>query len=256
MPFTIAGAVGAEALGSLPRSVAAADAVAAAGDAEDGGLEAGPSAEASEDTSIPRQVKSSALGRMAHPICDGSWRPSSETKYGTNAQGVVAAVASRRIRKSGAHGVASDPEAVRAAAVRLLARRDFSCAELTERLLGDGCPRDLVEVTVVELRQGRILDDARYAQHYVAYHADRGQGPDRLAAALEERGLAPGLIEAALRSGPDWCALAREVRLGRFGLAPPRTRAEKVRQARFLQYRGFSADHIRSALGPDFDPDD
>ena len=48
---------------------------------------------------------------------------------------------------------------------------------------------------------------------------------------------------------------AREARIRRFGPEVPLERAQKVRQARFLQYRGFSSDHIRSALGPDFDLD-
>ena len=165
-------------------------------------------------------------------------------------------MASRRARTAADQGITVDSQGVRAAAVRLLARRDFSCAELTQRLLADGHPQELIEATVAELRRGRVLDDARYAEHYVAYHADRGQGPVRIATALEELGLDRALIEAALESGSDWYARAREARIGRFGLAPPRTPAEKSRQARFLQYRGFSADHIRAAVGPDFDPDD
>jgi SOS response regulatory protein OraA/RecX len=36
----------------------------------------------------------------------------------------------------------------------------------------------------------------------------------------------------------------------------PESWSDKARQARFLQYRGFSSDHIRFALGSDFDPDD
>ena len=54
---------------------------------------------------------------------------------------------------------------------------------------------------------------------------------------------------------PDWSAIAREVRRRRFGPKAPADWAEKGRQARFLQYRGFSNDHIRSALGPDLELD-
>jgi len=46
------------------------------------------------------------------------------------------------------------------------------------------------------------------------------------------------------------------VRARRFGAEVPADWREKARQARFLQYRGFSADHIRSALGAsDFETD-
>jgi regulatory protein len=108
---------------------------------------------------------------------------------------------------------------------------------------------------VAELLDGRILDDARYAENYVNYHAQRGQGPVRITMDLRALGLSDELIETALAAGPDWRALAREVRIRKFGLEQPGSWAQKGRQARFLQYRGFSSDHIRLAIGPDFDPD-
>ncbi|HTY50224.1 MAG TPA: regulatory protein RecX [Steroidobacteraceae bacterium] len=136
----------------------------------------------------------------------------------------------------------------------LLARRDFAVRELADRLAEGGHAGDAIETVLAELTAGSILDDARFASHYVSYHADRGQGPWRIARDLRTRKVAEGVIEAALAE-PDWPALAREVRIRRFGLTPPKSWPDKARQARFLQYRGFSSDHIRSAIGPDFDPD-
>ena len=101
----------------------------------------------------------------------------------------------------------------------------------------------------------RALDDGRYAENYVAYHSERGQGPLRIAADLRALGVAGDLIEAALGSGPDWRELAQDVRMRKFGAELPDDWTEKTRQARFLQYRGFSSDHIRAATGADFDPD-
>ncbi|HXN10678.1 MAG TPA: regulatory protein RecX, partial [Steroidobacteraceae bacterium] len=96
------------------------------------------------------------------------------------------------------------------------------------------------------------LDDERYAAQYVSYHAARGHGPRRIERDLEAEGLGEELVAAALATIGDWFALARELRIRRFGLAAPVSWHEKGRQARFLLYRGFSNDHIRSALGPDF----
>jgi regulatory protein len=45
------------------------------------------------------------------------------------------------------------------------------------------------------------------------------------------------------------------VRTAKFGRQPPASWADKARQARFLQYRGFSSDHIRAATGADPDLD-
>jgi regulatory protein len=99
------------------------------------------------------------------------------------------------------------------------------------------------------------VNDERYAYNYVAYHAGRGRGPIRIAADLRACDLTPELIEAALGGGPDWRAVAAATRARRFGKAAPASWREKARQARFLQYRGFSADHIRAATGADPDTD-
>jgi len=148
----------------------------------------------------------------------------------------------------------TEPEALRAAAVALLARRDFASSVLRERLVAQGFAAANAETVVAELQREGVVNDERYAQNYVAYHAGRGQGPLRIGAGLRRIGLPAALVDAALDDGPDWAALARRVHTARFG-RPPSSWAEKARQARFLQYRGFSSDHIRAATGADPDLD-
>ena len=150
---------------------------------------------------------------------------------------------------------AADPEAIRAAALTLLARRDWLTGELAAKLQAAGYDREAAAGVIDDLLRERLLDDARYAEHYVASRAERGQGPLRIAADLASLGAPRELIEAAVGSGPDWRALAGTVRRRKFGAAPPGSWAEKARQARFLQYRGFSSDHIRAATGADLEPD-
>ncbi len=163
----------------------------------------------------------------------------------------------RRRPKAGTAGTDSAPgSGAHLAAVSLLARRDYATGELADRLRRDGYPDEAIAAVIADLAAGRILDDARFAAHYVAYHAQRGQGPRRIAADLGSRGVTQALIDAAVAAGPDWGALAREVRTRRFGLPLPESWPEKAKQGRFLQYRGFSSDHVRSALGPDFESED
>ena len=148
-----------------------------------------------------------------------------------------------------------DPAAARGVAIGLLARRDYASGELRDRLQRKGFGSEVVETTLTELVEERALDDARYAGNYVSYSAARGQGPLRIAADLRALDLPSDLIEAALAAGPDWRALAADVRSRKFGPKAPADWPEKARQARFLQYRGFSSDHIRLALGADLDLD-
>jgi regulatory protein len=150
---------------------------------------------------------------------------------------------------------AADPEAIRAAALTLLARRDWLTGELGAKLEAAGCDRQVTAGVIADLAQERLLNDVRYAERYVATRAERGQGPVRIAAELASLGAPRELIEAALQSGPDWRAAAGAVRRRKFGAKPPGSWAERARQARFLQYRGFSSDHIRAATGADLEPD-
>jgi regulatory protein len=140
-------------------------------------------------------------------------------------------------------------------AVALLARRDLASGELRQKLGSQGYDAAVAAAVVAELTEERALDDARYSENYVAYHAGRGQGPVRIGADLRSLGVPATLIEAALGTGHDWRQLARTVRTRKFGAEPPGDWTEKTRQARFLQYRGFSSDHIRAATGAELDPD-
>jgi len=150
---------------------------------------------------------------------------------------------------------AADEGEIGAAAVALLARRDYSSGELTKKLRERGYSAAAVHAVVSDLIEHRFIDDARYAAHFVSYHTERGHGPLRIRRDLAAFELEQTLIEQALASEPDWARRAREVRIRKFGLTPPKSWQAKGKQARFLQYRGFSADHIRSALGPDLDLD-
>ncbi|MGA8707829.1 MAG: regulatory protein RecX [Steroidobacteraceae bacterium] len=137
----------------------------------------------------------------------------------------------------------------------LLSRRDFCVRELHEHLQAQGYEAPVVQQVVAELRERGFVDDERYAQQYVALHAERGHGPLRIGRELDALGINPALVEATLAAAEDWSRRAREQRIRRFGLELPTDWPGKARQARFLQYRGFSNDHIRAALGAEVGDD-
>jgi regulatory protein len=105
------------------------------------------------------------------------------------------------------------------------------------------------------LRAEKLLDDRRYAENFVAYHAARGQGPLRVRADLRRHGLEGILVEECLDAFPDWIVQLRKAQQKKFGAKPPSNYADQQRQAKFLGYRGFTSAQIRTALGFDIDLD-
>ena len=150
----------------------------------------------------------------------------------------------------------SDPNSSYAYAITLLARRDYSSGELTRKLAERGYLEHAVEPVVEELLASNKLNDDRYSQNFVAYRARRGHGPARIRNELKTSGLSRSTIDEAVKGeeAPDFLELARAVRARKFGPEIPDDRKERARQARFLQYRGFSTDHIRAVLDGEPDP--
>jgi len=148
-----------------------------------------------------------------------------------------------------------DNDAARALAMVCLARRDFASAELREELSARGFDGPAAAAAVAALVAEGLLSDGRYADNFVAARAGRGQGPARIAAELRRRGIEEALVADALAAGPDWRALALRVRRAKYGPQPPASWQDRARQARFLQYRGFSSDDIRAATDVDVEQD-
>src|SRR5688572_15995310 len=152
----------------------------------------------------------------------------------------------------------SDPKSAHAFAIAYLARRDFSAADLRRKLKNRGFAEAAIEPVLVELEASNVINDDRYGDNVVAYRARRGQGPARIRQELKRSGLNSEAIQTTMDKakddGPDFIGLARAARARKFGPDIPKDWKERSRQARFLQYRGFSTDHIRAVL--EGSPDD
>ena len=147
---------------------------------------------------------------------------------------------------------AADPKSAHAFAIAYLARRDFSAADLRRKLMERGFVESAIEPVLVALEASNVINDDRYGENVVAYRARRGQGPARIRQELKRSGLGSETIQTTMDKakddGPDFMTLARAARARKFGPELPKDWKERSRQARFLQYRGFSTDHIRAVL--------
>jgi regulatory protein len=122
-------------------------------------------------------------------------------------------------------------------------------------LLEKGYDTSVVMSLLVALGDEKLLDDRRYMENFVAYHAARGQGPLRIRMDLRRHGLQGPDVEAYLDTFPDWLAQLQKARQKKFGAGLPKDYTDRQRQARFLSYRGFTSAQMRMALGFDTDLD-
>ncbi|MGK2953076.1 MAG: recombination regulator RecX [Thiobacillus sp.] len=140
-----------------------------------------------------------------------------------------------------------DPGDLRERALRLLARREHSRAELLRKLENAGFGRDDITPLLDAFEAKNWLSDRRFAESYVADHRARA-GSIKLAYDLRQRGVSDSIIESVLGDNRDSeLDRAREVWRKKFG-ATPADAAEKARQMRFLQSRGFTSEVIRRAI--------
>jgi regulatory protein len=135
-------------------------------------------------------------------------------------------------------------------ALRLLARREHTRAELRRKLAPHAGENDDLEALLDYLEGEGWLSERRYVEQFLASRGGR-YGSLRIAQELKEKGVAGPLAEAALQEVRRLDeASCRAVWAKKFGRVP-RTLAERARQARFLQSRGFSLEAIGKVLkGP------
>ncbi|MBC7982804.1 MAG: regulatory protein RecX [Candidatus Obscuribacterales bacterium] len=144
---------------------------------------------------------------------------------------------------------ADDESRIRSVALALQTYREHGAQELESKLTRKGYDAVTAAQVIEDLRESGLVSDHRFAGAFVRGHAGRGHGPIRIRHELRELGVAPELIESSLASQEvDWCELAAQVRLRKFGAAASLTYVLRAKQMRFLQYRGFSTDQIRAAF--------
>ena len=140
-----------------------------------------------------------------------------------------------------------EPELVeiRKKAMDLLARREHSEQELRRKLISREFADDSVDQVLDQLRQDRLQSDSRFTESYVNHRVNAGVGPLKIRYELRQKGIADRLAEEFLEVHADhWEAMMAQQRARKFGKTLPAGYAERMKQARFLQNRGFSPESV------------
>ena len=136
---------------------------------------------------------------------------------------------------------------LRGRALRLLARREHSRAELRRKLLVEDVTAQALDAVLDDLESRQLLSDSRYAE-VVAHSKGARYGAAAVARTLAQQGISPELAAQALaplRASERERAL--DIWQRRFG-EPPADLKARARQHRFLLGRGFDPGTVSWVL--------
>lgn len=131
-------------------------------------------------------------------------------------------------------------------ALGLLARREHSQVELYHKLKQrTEISSETIKQFIQELSTEGLQSDERFAEAYVHFRVERGFGPQRILQELLQRGINETISDAYLsQERLDWQNLIEKVWQKHYRGCKPENRAQWSKQAKFLQYRGFTSEQI------------
>lgn len=152
----------------------------------------------------------------------------------------------------------SHPARVRGAALTLLGRRDYTAAELRQRLLDKEHPSEDVEAVIASLVEDGTINDRRVTASHIRIASQvKGRGRMRIRQELAARGVARPVADALLAELPaedEAAAIRKFLARKRFPEQPTALERQKAYQQ--LLRRGFTGDAINRVLRgrmPDLD---
>ena len=135
----------------------------------------------------------------------------------------------------------------------LLARRDYTCARLREKLLGSGYDGETADWALERLREAHYLDDDRFARSFIAAHRE-DRSRLRIRKDLEDRGVPSAVISEAMREEGEETGDEAEIRqirrlIRKRGFDPASAGIDETRRFQAYLYRkGYAASAIRAAM--------
>lgn len=136
---------------------------------------------------------------------------------------------------------------LRSYAFAVLTRKEFSKAELIEKLAVYAASREEVINLVNELSEQNYQSDQRVADIVLSSQKRKGKGPQRIKLALKNKKINTELIQEELKE-IDWVEQAYQLKIKKFGNTVEKDPKLKAKQIRFLQYRGFDMEVIMKVI--------
>lgn len=120
---------------------------------------------------------------------------------------------------------------------------------MTQKLIAKKYPYQDILTIVTRLVEAGLISDVRFTENYIRWRRGKGFGPLRITVELQARGVHAQVIAEQLQITDNaWFTEARNVWLKHFKGKVAHDLKSRAQQIRFLQYRGFTREHIQSLL--------
>lgn len=157
---------------------------------------------------------------------------------------------------------------IKTAALRLLARREYSRLELFRKLSQKFSSGDQIQAILDELQEQGYQSDDRFTEMFIRSKVRAGNGPFKIKIELREKGICESTVLSAFdKQAIDWLSVAKKVNHKRFGRSQYQQDSELLdgedivthsksdldaaflaKQVRYLKNKGFYQEHIEEAI--------
>lgn len=135
-------------------------------------------------------------------------------------------------------------------AVDLLARREHRIKELEIKLSAKKYSEHFITQVIFKLLENDLLSEERFTESYIRSRQNRGFGPQKIKIELRHKGIDDVLIERYLmETSMLWYEIAENEYNKKYREQPANDYNTWAKQAKFLQSRGFTNNHIYHVLG-------
>jgi len=139
--------------------------------------------------------------------------------------------------------------AIRRASFDILARREHSIKELSQKLINKNFDPTNIQIIIDELIAKNFVSEIRFIENYISARQKKYFGPLHIRAELSNRGISSEQLDKyILANDQAWFELARTAWIKRFKNKPAKNFKERAQQMRFLFSRGFTNEQIQSVI--------
>ena len=130
-----------------------------------------------------------------------------------------------------------------------MARREYACLELERVLVSKSVEPELANTVIAHLLSRDLISDHRFTEAFIYSRQQRCYGPIRIKAELRQRGVGDDLIAQSIHLDDSiWQERLSHVWQQKYHGQQPASYPEWAKQAKHLQYRGYTLDQINQVV--------